>query len=268
MSQASPQPPRAVPNFRTARLVGIFNVLFSVQILLCGLCMGVYVVTLPIWGRVFADVQAQAKQQVERAKASRLAELDDAAKKADTPEKKAEIAALRKEVESAPDPDFTGMMDISKMGMTDPVTVGWAWVEIVTGLVLNTLMLLSGVGLMHWKPWSRKVAVWTAALKILRLVVVYSAFIVLVVPPMAKQLGDLVGDAMTKQQAALGRKGAAPPTQVFVQVYTVTYTLTGVGMMVTGVVYPALVVWLLTRPGVVSACSGAYRLPPEPKQPC
>jgi hypothetical protein len=74
---------------------------------------------------------------------------------------------------------------------------------------------------------------------------------------------------MAQQQAAMGRTGpqAGPSTEMFVRIYTVTYSAIGVGIMVLGAVYPLLLLWFLTRPGVKLACSGALKPPKEPNQP-
>jgi hypothetical protein len=266
MSDA-PGRPKALPNFRTARLVGILNVVFGAEILLGGLCMGGYVALLPVLGQVIEQAQKRVEAQAEAAKKADLQALDEEEKQAKTEEQKDEIAARRKEVESRPKASF-GSMNWMTMGLTDPTILALLWTELLTGVVLNALLLASGIGLMHWRPWARTLGLWTAALKIVRLVVLYSIIVVVVVPPMSRAIGDMAEEMVAQQQQMIGRKGMTFPPGTFTRIYTVYYSLMGVGMILIGPVYPAVVLWLLTRPGVRSACSGAFLPPREPKQPC
>jgi hypothetical protein len=267
---AGPAPRYAMPNFRMARLVGIFNVIVGAEILLCGICLGGYVAIMPMWGRMFASIQQPARRQIESAKQAQLSALDEKAKAATTVEEKAEIAAERKLIETRQDPTITqlNMMDLNKMGLNDPTNIAWSWAEVVSGLVLNALLLASGIGLLAWRSWARRLGVWTAALKIVRLFVLWGFFIVAIVPPVSRNLGKMIGEMAVQQQASMGRTGGPVPTDMFVRVYTILYSGFGLGVIVLGSIYPVVVLWLLTRPGVKSACSGVFQKPKEPNQPC
>lgn len=257
-----------MPNFRTPRLLGIFNVLFATEILACGLCMGGYAVTLPLWGRVIQQAQSQTRQRFEAAKKAELVALAAREKGAKTAEERAEIAGERLRVEARPDPTAAaGMMDLNKMGMNDPALIRWTWTEVLSGLVLNAMLLASGIGLLHWKPWARSLGVWTGALKVLRLVLVYGFFIIGVVPPVSQRIGEAVSTMMAGQPGMAPPAGAGSPAAMFTRIYTVIYSAWGVGMIVLGVIYPAVLLWLLTRPGVKVACAGTHKLPKEPNQP-
>ncbi|GAC1468298.1 MAG: hypothetical protein NVSMB9_10820 [Isosphaeraceae bacterium] len=268
----NPSAPRgfAMPNFRTSRLLGIFNVVFASELLLCGVCMGGYVVTLPLWARVFSQFQARAEQQGDQARKAALDGLAQQEKAATTPEARAEFAARRRDIENRPRMNMAGVMDLSKMGLDDPKLIRWSWFEVLSGLFLNTLMLTSGIGLLSWRPWARSLGVWTAVLKILRLGLAYGYYIVEIVPSFSERMGKAVGEMMVVQQGAIGRigPGATPPTDVFVKIYTVTYSAMGLGFAVLAMIYPLILLWFLTRPGVKLACSGTLKLPREPNQPC
>ena len=110
---------------------------------------------------------------------------------------------------------------------------------------------------------------WTAVLKVVRLTSSYSVFIVAIVPVVAKNLGEMVVQMAAQQQGPLpAGPGGMPAATMLVRVYMVVYSVMGGGMIVLGSVYPLVVLWLLTRPGVKSACSGEFLLPREPGQPC
>jgi hypothetical protein len=263
-----PTPIRALPSFRTARLVGIFNVLFGAEIFLCGLLWGSYIITLPMLGRAIQTVQKQQEDRAEASKKAELEALDEEEKGAKTEVEKVEIEARRREVKSRPRPFTAASMDLATMGMTDQKTLAWSIAEVTSGLVLNILLLASGIGLLSWKPWSRPLGVWTSALKIVRLALLYGFFVVAIAPMIGQKYGQAVSQMMTQGQIGGMPKGATLATSTLVQIYTITYSLLGAGMIVCGAVYPAVAIWLLTRPGVKAACSGVFQLPKEPHQPC
>lgn len=255
------------PNFRLARLVGIFNIIFATQILICGVVMAGYTLTLPLWGRVFTYITKQAEQQAAASKQARLEAVADQEKNAKTEQEKIEAAAKRLEIETRPNAGIPPTVDFTKMGFTEPHFVAWTWAEVLSGLILNVMMLVSGIGLLTWRPWSRPLAVWTALLKIVRLVLLYGYFVLAIVPPLATRMGSVVVEMMTAQQPGFAMPGGTPPVELFVRIYTISYSIMGVGIILGGIVYPVIVLWLLTRPSVKSACSGRLKLPKEPKQP-
>src|SRR5262249_19252553 len=157
-------------------------------ILMCGLCMGTWVASMPLFSRAMEQVQGQIEKQAEQARKGEMKALEAREAEAKTVEEKAEIAVRKKDLESRPKATIPGMMDYSKMGFNDARSIAWSWAEVLSGLVLNVLMLVSGIGLLHWRPWARTLAVWTAVLKVVRLVALYSFFIVALVPPVAKNL--------------------------------------------------------------------------------
>lgn len=266
MSQSAPVR-MTPPNFRTSRLVGIFNVLFASQILLCGLCMSGYTMTLPLWGRVFAQAQKQSEAQGERLRTAQLEGAIEQEKAAKTDQEKIEAAARRMEIEKRPKSTIPVMVDFTKMGFTDPKLLAWSWTELATSLVLNVMMLVAGVGLMNWKSWARPLGIWTAVLKIVRLVLVYGFFTLTIAPLLAQKMGEVVVAMIALQPGMMGGGGAPPPQAMFVKIYLIQFSVMGLGIIILGVIYPAIVIWLLTRPGVKFACSGRLKLPMEPKQP-
>jgi hypothetical protein len=254
------------PNFRTARLVGIFNVNFGAFLLLCGLCFGGYTLTLPIFGRMLTQVTEQAERQGELARKAELDAADEQEKAAKTDKEKIEAAARRLEIERRPKSTIPVTVDFTKMGFADPQFIAWTWVDVLSGIVLNLMMIASGIGLLHWQPAGRTLGVWTAVAKIVRLFLIYGYFILAIVPPFCRKMGVAVAEMMT-QQPGFKMPGGVPPGEFFAKVYTITYSAMGLGVILLGVIYPALVWWILTRPGVKSACSGRWKVPKEPNQP-
>lgn len=257
----------AIPSYRIPRLLGIFHVVFASELLICGLGLGVYAASLPIFGRLIAQAQKQVERQAETARQADLDALTEKEAQAKTSAEKSEIAAQRVAINARPRAMIQGAMDLNKMGLSDPNFIRWSWAEVLTGLILNVLMLASGLGLLFWKPWARTLGVWAAALKVGRLTLLYSYCIVAIVPPMSERFGHMVGEMMVQQQQAIGRTAPPVSTDMLVKVYTVMYSVMAAGTLVVGVIYPLISLWFLTRPGVKVACSGTVKLPKEPNQP-
>ena len=249
----APSPAGPPPNYRTTRLLGIFNIVFASLLLIGGLCMGVSLAIQPMLIKAMNDVQKKAEAQGE---AVRKGELDDLAKRAEaakTDAEKAQLETERKEVEARPKGGVP-MFDISKL-MNQPEIQGWYWVEIMTGLIVNVAMFVSGIGLLKYRGWARNLALWTMLLKIARLALVYGFFIIAIVPGFSKTIGEAVSQMMMQQQGIMvkGPKGV-PDAATFTKIYTITYSIMGAGMIAIGSIYPAVMLVFLTRPRVKSAC--------------
>ena len=252
---APPPKARALPNPRTTLVLGIFNVNFAILLMLCGLVSSASLVVTPAVARAMSGLQTKLKDEVEQKRNEQLKALGDEAKTATTEKEKNAIAARRKVVEERPVVPMTPMMNFSDMGMDDPTLLTWSWIELTTGLVLNLMLLASGIGLLHCKTWSWKLGLWTAILKIARLMVVYAACIIVVIPIFSQKMGNAVTNMMTAQQVQAGRPAASMPSvDMFVKIYSVMYSGMAVGMIALGSVYPSVMIWTLTRPGVRAAC--------------
>jgi hypothetical protein len=268
MSGPAPLPKGLVPpNFRTARLVGIFNTLFAFEILLCGLCMGGYSVTQFWTMKLLSSFQAIAEKNAALMHENQRASIEQDEKDAKNDQQKIEAAARRLDFERKPKNPFGMGADLSKLAITEPAMIAWIWVELLTGLVLNIALLASGIGLMHWKPWAVRLGIWAALLKILRLVLVHGYAVLVLVPMYSAKIGPVVAEMMQQQGQPVPAFGPDPGL-TFTRIYTISYSAFGVSYIICALIYPVLLLWWLTRPGVKSACSGRFRLPKEPNQPC
>jgi hypothetical protein len=255
-------PGTTLPNYRTPRLLGILNIVFASLILVYGLCMGVSFLMMPTMSRAMSQVQRSVEEKAETQRKATLAAMEEKAKAAKTEQEKAEIEALRAEYAARPRP-VVPMVDFNKLFTDNPVLVRWCWTEMLTSLALNVMMLAAGIGLLRYREGARRLGVWTAGLKIARLVALYSVFVLAVVPPLARGLGGMVAE-MIAQQQAMGRPGAGTPEPEFlVKLYIYTYSAIGVGMVVFGSIYPAVSLWLLTRPDMRAACAAKPVTPRE-----
>ncbi len=252
-------PGKPLPNYRTTRLLGIFNIVFASCLLIFGLCMTVSVMIQPMIINAMNETQKKFQEKGETTRRAQLEANEKATAAATTDAEKDALATERKEIEARPKAQMPGMVDMAKL-MDQPMLQGWTMVEILTGLGLNIAMFISGIGLLKYKGWARNLAIWSALLKILRLVFLYGFFIVMVVPPMSQRIGEMVGQMMVAQQANQVKvPGPMPDAVLLTKVYTITYSVMGAGMIMVGSIYPAVMLWFFTRPRVKAACEGSLK---------
>ncbi len=244
-----------VPNVRIPKVLGILNIVFASGILLCGLCSGFYYMMLPGLMKASVTMQQTAVKQFEEEQKADLKKLEEAEKAAKSEEDKAAIEEQRIEVRSRPKPTF-GLNDPSTLGLDSPKLKAYMWADLLTSLVLNLMMLVAGIALVNRKPSGITLGLWTAGLKIIRLILIYSLFAIVVVPPLAQSMGKIAIQAMNAQVTG---KPMPPSIDMafLVRTYTIMYTVGAVGMIVVGSIYPIVSLWLLSRPGARAACSGA-----------
>ncbi len=243
-----------LPSPRILKTVGILNIVFATALILFGLCMGLYLAMLPAFGKAMTQVQKQAQTAAEERRKSELEALEAEEKIAATEEEKQDLQEKRRAIESRPAVPVT-TMDFTQMGFTEPRMVIYTSADLGTALVLDILMIVAGVGLIQRRLWGLKLGIWTAALKIVRLVAFQSVFALVVAPDLADKMGKMVGTMMIEQQKAMGRQApAAFDPAMFVRTYQIMFTVSAVGMIVFGSIYPAISLWLLTRPGARAAC--------------
>lgn len=243
-----PVTPFREPNTGVPKTIGILNIVFGVLLLLCGVCSGLNVVTQSAFGPMIAAQQKQIQQALEAERQAKLKKLQEQEEAAEDEQEKAKIQAQQKVVRAQPMPVAP---DTSKF-MTAPGVQGYMIADALSGIALNVLMIISGIGLLALKEWGRLVAVWVAAIKVIRLVAIYGYFALAVAPVMAQQFR-----AMFEEMAKAAPPGPkAPSPEELAQISTVmgaTMTGTAIGMIVLGSIYPVVVLILLTRARVKAA---------------
>jgi len=97
-------------------------------------------------------------------------------------------------------------------------------------------------------------ALWVAALKIVRLIALYSFYAVAVVPGLAEQFRAFFEEMA--RAAPPGPNGPAPQQLgMLATVVAVAMVVYAIFMILLGSVYPVVVLVLLTRPRVKAACA-------------
>jgi hypothetical protein len=247
-----------VPNYRIPKLLGILNIVFASGLLLCGLCSALYFALLPAFVAGMDQIQKNVEVKAKESRAAELRDLEEREKSAPNAQEKAEIEAQRKAVLDRPQPVMPKTMDLKAMGLGDSRVITFYTVDILSGLIMNLLLLSAGIGLVLRKSWGISLGVWTAGLKIVRLVALYGYFCLAIAPILAEGMTKVAVEAIVQQQQAAGRPmPGGPPVEILQKTYMIMSTLYAVGLIVFGSIYPAVSLWLLTRPGARAACSGA-----------
>jgi hypothetical protein len=246
-----------VPNPGVPRAFGIMNIIFGVILLLFGLGSGAMLILGPT---MMKQVQAQAQQSVEKAKAERAARIDELKKKEDaakTEEEKKQLQTERQTAESVADPPDLSDLSSTWDFMSDPWYAGYAWSEIGLGILLNIAMIVAGAGLVGLTEWGRRLALWVASLKILRLTAIMIITLTVILPMTSertKRMFDKM-EAQIKTKSG-GGAGAAPGFSAGMSQMTAIFgAASAVGTAVLGSIYPALALWFLTRRAARAACA-------------
>jgi hypothetical protein len=154
------------------------------------------------------------------------------------------------------------MPDMGKIyePFAEPVVVAYMFTDSLSGIAMNIAMIVAGVGLLRLRQWGRKMSLWVAGLKIVRLVLLSVVTVFAIAPTLGEGLGEAVEEMIANTPGAGGGQG--PPPGMFAMVYGIMFSVMSVGMALFGVIYPAICLWLLRKPAIKAAFEpGAVNLP-------
>ena len=98
-------------------------------------------------------------------------------------------------------------MDMAGMEvLKDPVVMGFTYTQLLSGMALSLILLISGIGLIRLAPWGRSLAVAWAVLQILQIVLL-SAASYFYVQPVTMANNEKM---LAKMEAAAKAPNAAP----------------------------------------------------------
>lgn len=253
MSNALP-PGYAVPNTSLPKTTGVLNIIFATLMLLF---VALQVVMTFLAPKLIDFAQSSVREVQARAEASRKQRIDGLRADEAAAESEAEKERIRGEIraiEARPvstGPDMKALM----VRMDTPIIRAYSWTDMGTALILNALMLASGVGLLRLKERARRLALWVGGLKLARLLVLLLIQMVFILPISMKMQQDMI--------AQMGESGA--PHASAVQMTAKMGAAAGMAMIVVttafAMVWPILMIVLLTRPGSRAACLAASNRP-------
>jgi hypothetical protein len=251
----SQQPPKwVVPSPQIPRTFGILNIVFGAVMLLVGLGYAFWYFYAPTFTK---QMQAQVEQTQAKRKAERAAELaklkrEVAAAKTEDERKFAKDA--REAYEAVVEPDIGDINDLTGMSVfTDRRLAAFYWTEVSTGILLNVLMITSGIGLVMLAEWARKLALGVCCLKILRWIFVAIITLVVVIPITSERMQVV----FTKMQVQAKSGGAAVPVGGDMTKFTaIAGGVTSVVTAILASIYPALALVFLSLARSRAACLG------------
>ena len=256
-----------LPKPAIPQTLGILNVIFGVLMVLYGLCM---VGVLAAAGPMMQFAEKTVKDAQSKVEAQQQAQLKAQQKVFDEREKAATTEEEKKAIQQERDAAVANQAPMVKVDMSaatdvlkDPTIMGFSYLQMVTGLILSVILLVSGIGLIRLLPWGRSLAVAWAGLQILQVVLLTGISIAYIQPIQAANQEKM----LAKLEANAKAPGAAPGMAESVKMSRAmstsgATTIMAVGSAVVGSIYPVIVLILLSRPAARAALQG-----PKPDGP-
>jgi hypothetical protein len=261
----SQQPPKwVVPSPQIPRTFGSLNIVFGAIMLLVGLGYAFWYFYAPTFS---TQMQAQIEQQQAKRKAERAAELaklkrEEAAAK--TEEEKKAAKEAREAFESVAEADVVDITDLTGVNvLTDRRVATFYWAEVSSGVLLNLLMIISGVGLVMLTEWGRKLALGVCCLKIVRWIFVLVATLVMVIPITSERMQGV----FTKIQVQAKAGGAVPMAADMIKITAIAGGVMSVVTAILGSIYPAIALVFLSLARSRAACLEGQPATRSPEMP-
>jgi hypothetical protein len=252
-----------VPNPQVPRTFGILNIIFGILLLLFGAYQVVMLFVGPkIQSAMIAGMKEQqaSKQAVREARIAALKKKEEAAK---TKEEKDPITEEREELEKNPEPDVSAIMGEAVNISSDKRIVKYTAVEATSGIILNVMMLISGIGLLRMAEWGRRLALGVAWLKILRWAAIVT-YTLIVIVPISTAMTQKMLQQIEKQAKAKSGGGTPFPMAILAQATAVATAVMSVVTALFASIYPVLSLWFLTRPPTRAAILARAKPSPPP----
>ena len=254
MSQGIPKG-YILPTPRRAKLVGTLNIIFSLLIMLYIGGMIAMMVFSPAILEMSQGPIREIQAKSVKARRDEVASLKQKVAEAKSDEEKAVLTRQIDAIEKKPEPKVPDLKKIQEQMMT-PGFKALTAVDLGTGLLLNIAMLVSGIGLARLKESSRKLAIWTFVLKLVRLTILLLVAIFITMPMSAKMSADMMREM---QQA--GANASPIPLDDMMKIQAVAGLVMAVASYLVAVVWPSIGLVLLTRPGTRAACLASASKP-------
>ena len=227
------------------RVIGTLNILFGLALGLCGLCQGIsfsgQAAAAPQVRQIFQQQQDELQRQVDELKAQRAQEANDqtSQKMGDQIDDLTEKMGV---LEIMPDP-------MTIWGLDKPHVIGFFAIECVLALLLNLFMFISGVGLLSFNEWARKMALWVATLKLANIVIVAVFMLTIIAPAMLESMQEFMLQVVQEQEAAEPVPIAEIRKNLLVGI-SIMFSL----FAAASAIYPVICLWQLNRSLVKKSC--------------
>lgn len=240
-----------LPNPGIPKTLGILNIIFGVMLVLMGFCMSSYLLVIPFGLQIAEKQQKEQQARSEAEYQTKLKNLDDrlAASKSDD-EKKTIAAEKEKEVANPPTvpPDLQALTGMYR----NPKIMGYFLGYFGSGMFMNLLLFISGIGLVRMRSWGRKMAMGLASVQILRLIALLVVSLIVVQPEMVVETKKLI-DVFEAQAKLNGAPGNVAQTLQMLKATAGLGAVFSVVGFVFCTIYPALTLILLSTAGARAA---------------
>lgn len=252
------------PKPRLAKVIGSLNIAFGFFLFVFGLGRLDLIGPSLTQNEPFKLERGDAQNLYDQFRQRQIFELQSREQSTTDEKKKASLRSERLELIANHPTDIDQHLDLKSINHVLLLLNWYLWANFATGPVLNLLMLASGVGLTQLRVWARKMAIWVAALKIVRILALTLIFTLIVVPQAGRvidsiahtELGKLI---LAQANAVLLQASSGPPPMHYtVENFALSMTalayVVAVLSMIFSLVYPAITLVILTRPSVKAAC--------------
>jgi len=242
--------PEQRPDTSTPWTIGLLNVIFGALLMICGICSGLNFSVQSVMAPMMAQQQQQMQQALEADRQAQLSKLKEREKASQDEKEKAKLRAREKMLRARP---VAKVPDASRI-FKNPLILPYSLADTFSGLILNVLMVTAGAGLMGLRSWGRMLAIWVAALKIIRLPILYGYFIIKIAPILEKGFAEMF-DEMAKSMPPTPGGPGPQQMQAMGAAMATGMKIGAIGTIVLGAIYPVIVLIVLTRPRVKAACA-------------
>ncbi len=276
MDSLTPQSFSPKPQPGVLKTIGILNIIFGGALLLCGLaCLNITVA--PVVRGVPLRIEPKETQAVfDELRNEQIKSLREQEKAAQTDAERERLKKELLEVE-AKHPRVEDEIDFAKINAELAWLGTYIRLDVLSGPVLNLMLVVSGIGLVLRQNWARLLALATAALKLVRLVALTALLLGSVIPRVGAALDSLlvtdmgrqvITQAIQRQQAQQGVPPGGPQPSPEEIARGLRGFGTGFAIFVAcfGAVYPVIVLILLTRPGARAATLRDESWPAGPQE--
>jgi hypothetical protein len=244
-----------VPNPQIPRSFGLMNIIFGSLMLLTAAGFAVSFFVFPTFNK---RMQMDVKKLQEERKAEQDKKLDELKRReaaAKTEKEKQAVEDERTILEKDVEPDLSEMNDLLGWNIFADIRLAVFYLgEVGAAILLNLLMIISGVGLMALAEWARRMAIWVAWLKILRWVAMTVVTLMLVLPISLEKSQKAFRQVEAQAKAQSGGKAVFIGISQMGRVMAIASAVFTVFEAVVASVYPALSLWFLSRPPTRAAC--------------
>lgn len=183
MSQEPPPEP-ITPRPGLLRAVGVCNLVFGGLLLVFGAGSLFLLVPFLSENQPFQVNPALANEVADDIRREMVATLRQRESTSRSEPEKRRLAVVRAELQSVRT-DLSRQLDLPRVNDDLSWISRYLWINILSGPPLNLALILAGIGLARRRRWGLLLALWTAALKLVRLLTLGLLLAIVVVPSTA-----------------------------------------------------------------------------------